>query len=107
MYNAFQMSVVILNPRESQKPIKTKLFFMKAHGATQNFSRGGLNFLTPKDDQHPGFPGAHPDISKEKGLVSIHPWDAHHLGLNTPSGRKKILLDYGGWFTRIVFRART
>lgn len=48
MYNAFQMSVVILNPRESQKPIKTKLFFMKAHDATQNFSRGGLNFLTPK-----------------------------------------------------------
>ena len=79
---------------------------MKAHGATQNFSRGGPNFLIPKDDQHPGFPGAHPDISKEKGLVSIHPWDAHHLGLNTPSGRKKILLDYSGWFTRIVCRAR-
>ena len=39
---------------------------MKAHGATQNFSRGGPNFLIPKDDQHPGFPGAHPDISKEK-----------------------------------------
>lgn len=50
MYNAFQMSVVILNPRESQKPIKTKLFFMKAHGATQNFPRGGPNFLIPKDD---------------------------------------------------------
>ena len=50
MYNAFQMSVVILNPRESQKPIKTKLFFMKAHGATQNFPRGGPNFLIPEDD---------------------------------------------------------
>lgn len=48
MYNAFQMSVVILNPRESQKPIKTKLFLWGPMVPPKTFLEGALTFWPPK-----------------------------------------------------------